>query len=105
MFCGLASDSLQKTTHKPLEPPTWTWLYQITGTSKAPNAVTHLPLLVYYTPFSPQLAFIVLGTCSKLKSESAPSRETRKMCVSPPSRKAPNYQPTELLESKKVFPK
>lgn len=38
MFCCLASDSLQKTTHKPLEPPTWTWPYQIMGTSKAPNA-------------------------------------------------------------------
>lgn len=101
MFCCLASDSLKRATHKPLEPSTWTWSYQIMGTSKAPNVkYTLTPSLLLPTPFLPQLAFSFLGTCSKLKSKSVPSRETRNMCMSPPSRKAPNYQPTELLESK-----
>ena len=58
MFCCLASDSLKRTTHKPLEPPTWTWPYQLMGTSKVPNAKHTLtcslllPTFLHSTNFS-----------------------------------------------------
>lgn len=84
MFCCLASDSLKRATHKPSGTLNLNMILPDNGHIQKPQMLsTHLPLLFYYPPhFSPQLAFS-LGTCSKLKSKSVPSRETRNMCMSP----------------------